>query len=65
MYACPTPPISPAQCMAGPAARTAYTQMIHSRCNNTYAYPYDDTNGLLACPSATNLKYEVTFLCPQ
>jgi hypothetical protein len=65
MYACPTPPISPAQCVAGPASRTAYTQMIHARCNNTYAYPYDDTLGLLACPTATTLKYEVTFFCPQ
>jgi hypothetical protein len=64
-YACPSPPITPAQCVAGPASRTTYTSMIHSRCNNTYAYAYDDVAGLLACPAATNLKYEVTFFCPQ
>lgn len=64
-YACPSPPISPEQCMAGPAAVTAYATMIHSRCNNTYAYAYDDVAGLLTCPAATDLRYEVTFYCPQ
>jgi beta-glucanase (GH16 family) len=63
-YACPTPPISPDQCMAGPAASTAYTNMIHTKCQ-TYAYPYDDHFGLASCPSASNLRYEVTFMCPQ
>ncbi len=64
MYACPTPPISPEQCMAGPADRTDYRNMIHSHCE-TYAYPYDDGVGLSSCPAATNLSYEVTFYCPQ
>ena len=64
-YACPTPPITPDMCMAGPASRTTYTNMIHSHCNNTYAYAYDDVAGLLSCPAATNLRYEVTFYCPQ
>ena len=64
-YACPSPPITPEQCMAGPASRTTYTNMIHSHCNNTYAYAYDDVAGLLSCPAATNLRYEVTFYCPQ
>ncbi|HEX7026463.1 MAG TPA: carbohydrate-binding protein [Gammaproteobacteria bacterium] len=64
MYACPTPPISPEQCMAGPADSTDYRNMIHSHCD-TYAYPYDDGVGLSSCPSATNLVYEVTFYCPQ
>ena len=64
-YACPSPPISPEQCMAGPAAVTRYTTMIHSICNNTYAYAYDDVAGLLTCPAATDLRYEVTFYCPQ
>jgi beta-glucanase (GH16 family) len=64
MYACPSPPITPAQCSAGPAARTQYTNMIHSKCQ-TYAYPYDDAFGLASCPAATNLRYEVTFYCPQ
>jgi beta-glucanase (GH16 family) len=64
MYACPSPPITPDQCSAGPASRTQYTNMIHSKCQ-TYAYPYDDAFGLASCPAATNLKYEVTFYCPQ
>jgi len=64
MYACPTPPISPEQCSAGPADRTAYRNMIHSHCA-TYAYPYDDGFGLASCPAATNLRYEVTFYCPE
>jgi hypothetical protein len=63
-YACPTPPITPEQCMAGPAASTAYTNMIHTKCQ-TYAYPYDDYFGLASCPAAANLRYEVTFYCPQ
>jgi len=64
MYACPSPPITPAQCSAGPAARTQYTNMIHTKCQ-TYAYPYDDAFGLASCPAATDLRYEVTFYCPQ
>jgi hypothetical protein len=64
MYACPTPPITPAQCSAGPAASTNYTKMIHSTCN-AYAYPYDDAIGLASCPAATSLQYTVTFYCPQ
>jgi chitodextrinase len=64
-YACPTPPITPQQCSAGPADSTAYRNVIHARCQNTYAYPYDDTFGLATCPAATNLQYEVTFFCPQ
>ncbi len=64
MYACPTPPITSAQCSAGPAATTKYTQMIHSTCN-AYAYAYDDTVGLSTCPAATGLQYVVTFYCPQ
>jgi beta-glucanase (GH16 family) len=64
MYACPSPPITPDQCSAGPASRTQYTNMIHSKCQ-TYAYPYDDAFGLASCPAATNLRYEVTFYCPQ
>lgn len=64
MYSCPTPPISPEQCSAGPADSTRYRNMIHSHCE-TYAYPYDDGYGLSSCPAATNLSYEVTFYCPQ
>jgi Thaumatin family len=64
-YACPTPPITPAQCSAGPASTTAYRNVIHSKCTNTYAYAYDDTFGLATCPAAANMTYEVTFFCPQ
>jgi beta-glucanase (GH16 family) len=64
MYTCPTPPITPAQCSAGPAASTNYTKYIHSVCSS-YAYAYDDTFGLASCPAAANLQYEVTFYCPQ
>lgn len=63
-YACPTPPISPEQCMAGPSDRTRYKAMVHSFCP-TYTYAYDDGVGLSSCPAATNLTYEVTFYCPQ
>jgi hypothetical protein len=65
MYACPTPPITPGVCRAGPAATTNYTNLIHAKCNNTYAYAYDDTNGLSSCPATTSTSYEVTFFCPQ
>lgn len=63
-YACPTPPISPDQCMEGPSDRTKYKAMVHSFCQ-TYTYAYDDGVGLSSCPAATNLSYEVTFYCPQ
>jgi beta-glucanase (GH16 family) len=64
-YSCPTPPITSTQCAAGPASTTAYRNVIHSKCTNTYAFPYDDTFGLATCPSAANMTYEVTFFCPQ
>jgi hypothetical protein len=64
-YSCPTPPITPQQCSAGPANSTKYRNVIHSKCTNTYAYAYDDTFGLATCPAATNMTYEVTFYCPQ
>jgi hypothetical protein len=65
MYACPTPPITPDVCRAGPAATTNFTNLIHAKCNNTYAYAYDDVNGLSSCPATTSTSYEVTFFCPQ
>ncbi len=63
MYACPTPPVSPADCSAGPASKTKYHNMVHQHCA-VYTYPYDDGVGLASCPAATNLSYEVTFYCP-
>jgi hypothetical protein len=62
-YACPTPPISPSQCSAGPAASTKYRTYVHSVCP-TYTYAYDDGVGLSSCPSSTLVTYEVTFGCP-
>lgn len=64
MYSCPTPPVSPDQCSAGPASKTKYHNMVHQHCA-TYTYPYDDGVGLSSCPAATDLSYEVTFYCPQ
>ena len=62
-YACPTPPISPAQCSAGPANSTKYRNYIHSVCPS-YAYAYDDGFGLATCPASTLVTYDVTFGCP-
>ncbi len=64
MYSCPTPPVSPDQCSAGPASKTKFHNMVHQHCA-TYTYPYDDGVGLSSCPSATDVSYEVTFYCPQ
>lgn len=64
MYSCPTPPVSPEQCSAGPASKTKFHNMVHQHCA-TYTYPYDDGIGLSSCPAATDVSYEVTFYCPQ
>ena len=57
MYYCPTPPISSAECSAGPVASTQYVGLIHSACSRTvYAYAYDDSNGLRHCSPATKLR---------
>jgi hypothetical protein len=63
MYCCPTPPISSGQCRAGPGASSDYVEVIHKYCPNTYAYAYDDGNGLYGCEAGA--QYEVTFYCPQ
>lgn len=62
-YTCPTPPISPEACAAGPADRSKYRNYIHSVCP-TYAYAYDDGFGLSSCPASTLTTYDVTFYCP-
>jgi hypothetical protein len=62
MYCCPTPPISPDMCRAGPVAATGYTDLIHTLCPQTYAYSYDDGSGLFNCPAG--VRYEVTFYAP-
>lgn len=63
MFCCPTPPISPAACSAGPVANTEYTQLIHQQCPQVYAYAYDDGTGNWTCDAGT--KYTVTFYCPR
>ena len=62
-YCCPTPPMTPAQCSAGPVAQTGYTRLIHQQCPQVYAYAYDDGVGNWTCDAGT--KYEVTFYCPR
>lgn len=59
MYCCPTPPITPEACRAGPVASTGYTSLVHRRCPQVYAYGYDDGTGLWSCPAG--VRYEVTF----
>jgi hypothetical protein len=63
MYCCPTPPISPGVCSAGPAARSSYALSVHSnqQCD-AYTYAYDDAKGLARCGSQT--QFEITF-CPK
>ncbi len=61
-YCCPTPPIEPDQCSAGPVIRTQYVQAVHRLCPSVYAYAYDDGVGLAQCPAGT--RYDVTFYCP-
>lgn len=63
MYCCPTPPVTPGACSAGPAARTAYSQSVHTTQHcNAYTYAYDDALGLAVCNAET--RFEVVF-CPS
>ena len=62
-YCCPTPPVTPAACSAGPVSRTGYTRIVHLHCPQVYAYAYDDGTGNWTCDAGT--KYEVTFYCPR
>jgi len=62
-YCCPTPPVTPEACRAGPVARTGYTAAVHRLCPQVYAYGYDDGTGLWGCPAGT--RYGVTFYGPQ
>lgn len=61
-YCCPTPPMSPQACRAGPVRHTQFVQNMHKMCPGVYGYAYDDGMGLLRCSPAT--KYIVTFYCP-
>ena len=63
MYCCPTPPVTPEACSAGPAARSSYSTSVHltQKCD-AYTYAYDDGQGLAKCGSQT--QFEVVF-CPK
>ena len=61
-YCCPTPPITPEACRAGPIEHTQYVDLVRSRCKGAYSYAYDDANGLLRCSSAS--QYVLTYYCP-
>ena len=62
LYCCPTPPVSSAQCNAGPVVKTKYVDAIHKMCLDTaYGFAYDDAKGLRQCDP----KVEVTMtFCP-
>ena len=62
-FCCPTPPISPARCSAGPVASARYVRTVHALCPSVYGYAYDDGVGLAQCPAGT--RYKVTFYCPK
>jgi len=59
MMCCPTPPVSVAQCRAGPVVGTQYVGLVRQTCPTAYSYAYDDTNGLHNCPTATS--FDVQF----
>jgi len=61
-YCCP-PPWTPESCRAGPSASMHFTSYIHSKCPHTYAYSYDDADGLHTCPP--NTHYTWTLFCPS
>ena len=61
LLCCPTPPIDPEMCRAGPVESTQYVNLIHAKCPTAYSYAYDDEAGLHNCPGETS--FDVT-LCP-
>lgn len=56
---CPTPPIWPDECRAGPVVNTEYVRLVHRECPTAYAYSYDDEAGLHNCPNG--ISFKVTF----
>lgn len=65
MYCCPTPPVSAAQCTAGPVVKTKYVEAIHTMCKKTvYGYAYDDGVGLRNCSSDTTITMTFGPNCP-
>jgi len=66
LYCCPTPKDSPIfilspECNAGPVPNTQYVNLIHQKCPKTYAFAYDDLQGLYNCHFKT--KFTLTY-CP-
>lgn len=65
LYCCPTPPISSAECRAGPVPNTEYVQNIHKSCTGgVYGYAYDDGVGLHTCSAPTNIQMVFGPNCP-
>jgi hypothetical protein len=65
MYCCPTPPIAPQQCSAGPVVQTKYVKAVHEMCKHTvYGYAYDDGVGLRNCSSDVVLTMTLGPNCP-
>jgi len=62
-FCCPTPPLTPEACKAGPISDTHFVQTIHQFCPGVYAFAYDDAMGTVKCDSST--QYDVTFFCPS
>jgi hypothetical protein len=60
-FCCPTPPVSVAECRAGPIEQSLYVQTVRSACPSAYSFAYDDQGGLHSCPETTS--FDVT-LCP-
>lgn len=58
-FCCPTPPVSPQECTAGPVSNTQYVNLIHRDCRTAYSYAYDDLAGLHNCPNPTNFNINV------
>ncbi|MAQ17073.1 MAG: hypothetical protein CMN30_20050 [Sandaracinus sp.] len=61
-FCCPTPPIGPEECTAGPVTGTGYVNRLQTMCPSVYSYAYDDADGLHTCPAQT--QFEVVF-CPE
>lgn len=62
MYCCPTPPVTPQQCMRGPVEHSQFVNIFRQKCKGVYSYAYDDVNGLQTCPEGTTYRW--TLHCP-